>query len=63
MKIDDGMKNYGKPEKLYLGNTNLIQALSEGKPEVGNIRETFFLSQMQVFHWENYSSENYLTRN
>lgn len=47
---EDGMKNYGKPEKLYLGNTNLIQALSEGKPEVGNIRETFFLSQMQVNH-------------
>lgn len=45
---DDGMKNYGKPEKLYLGNTNLIYALSEGKPEVGNLRETFFLSQMQV---------------
>lgn len=45
---DDGIKNYGKPEKLYLGNTNLIYALSEGKPEVGNLRETFFLSQMQV---------------
>lgn len=45
---DDGMKNYGKPEKLYLGNTNLIYALSEGEPEVGNLRETFFLSQMQV---------------
>lgn len=45
---DDGMKNYGKPEKLYLGNTNLIYALSESKPEVGNLRETFFLSQMQV---------------
>lgn len=45
---DDGMKNYGKPEKLYLGNTNLIYALSEGKPDVGNLRETFFLSQMQV---------------
>lgn len=45
---DDGMKNYGKPEKLYLGNTNLVYALSEGKPDVGNLRETFFLSQMQV---------------
>ena len=45
---DDGMKNYGKPEKIYLGNTNLVYALSEGKPEVGNLRETFFLSQMQV---------------
>ena len=45
---DDGMKNYGKPEKLYLGNTNLVYALSESKPEVGNLRETFVLSQMQV---------------
>ena len=45
---DDGMKNYGKPEKLYLGNTNLVYALSESKPETGNLRETFFLSQMQV---------------
>jgi hypothetical protein len=31
-----------------LGNTNLVYALSEGKPDVGNLRETFFLSQMQV---------------
>jgi predicted AAA+ superfamily ATPase len=45
---DDGMKNYGKPEKLYMGNTNLIFALSEGKPDVGNLRETFFLSQVQI---------------
>ena len=46
--LDDGMKNFGKLEKLYLGNTNLVYALSEGKPDVGNLRETFFLSQMQV---------------
>jgi hypothetical protein len=46
--LDDGLKNFGKLEKLYLGNTNLVYALSEGKPEVGNLRETFFLSQMQV---------------
>ena len=45
---NDGMKNFGKLEKLYLGNTNLIYALSEGKPDTGNIRETFFLSQMKV---------------
>ena len=45
---DDGMKNFGKLGKIYLGNTNLIYALSEGKPDVGNIRETFFLSQMKV---------------
>lgn len=47
---EDGMKNFGKLEKLYLGNTNLIYALSEGKPDIGNLRETFFLSQMQVNH-------------
>ena len=46
---DDGLKNFGKLEKLYLGNTNLIYALSEGKPDIGNIRETFFLSQMKVY--------------
>lgn len=45
---DDGMKNFGKLEKLYLGNTNLVYALSEGKPDVGSLRETFFLSQMHV---------------
>ena len=45
---DDGMKNFGKLEKTYLGNTNLVYALSENKPEIGNLRETFFLSQMQV---------------
>lgn len=45
---DDGLKNFGKMEKVYLGNTNLIYALSEGKPDVGNLRETFFMSQMQV---------------
>ena len=46
--FDDGMKNFGKMEKLYLGNTTLVQALSEGKPDIGNLRETLFLSQMQV---------------
>ena len=44
----DGLKNFGKLEKTYLGNTNLLYALSENKPDIGNLRETFFLSQMQV---------------
>ena len=54
--IDDGMKNFGKLEKMYLGNTNLIYALADGKPEEGNVRETFFLSQMRVNH-EVYASK------
>lgn len=43
-----GIRSLGKVEKVYLGNTNLINAIAEGKPEIGNIRETFFYSQMAV---------------
>lgn len=46
--FDDSMKTFGKVEKLYLGNTNLVYALSENKPDIGNLRETFFFSQMTV---------------
>ena len=40
-----GVSYLQKPEKIYLQNTNLIYALSEDKPNIGNVRETFFLSQ------------------
>ncbi len=43
-----GVRLLGKVEKTYLDNTNLIYALAENKPDLGNIRETFFLSQMKV---------------
>jgi predicted AAA+ superfamily ATPase len=33
-----------KPEKLYLDNPNLMQALTGTSPDIGSIRETFFLS-------------------
>lgn len=36
-----------KPDKIYLENTNLAYALAENKPEIGNIRETFFLNQVK----------------
>lgn len=39
-----------KPEKIYLDNTNLAFALSATKPDTGNLRETFFLSQVSVRH-------------
>lgn len=45
---EDGMKNFGKLDKLYLGNPNLVYALSDSKPDLGNLRETFFMSQMCV---------------
>jgi len=42
-----GTSLMNKPEKIYLHNTSLIAALAEGKPDTGNLRETFFLSQVQ----------------
>lgn len=39
-----------KPDKIWLHNTNYIYALSEGKPEIGNLRESFFLSQLSHLH-------------
>lgn len=35
-----------KPEKIYLNNTNLVYALAESQVEKGNLRETFFYSQV-----------------
>lgn len=45
-----------KPEKIYLHNSNLQFALSERKPEVGTIRETFFINQLEsAGHKVNYN--------
>ena len=46
----NGVISLGKIDKVYLDNTVLIHCLSERKPEIGNIRETFFLNQMRVNH-------------
>ena len=37
-----------KPEKIYLNNTNLLYALAEQQVDKGNLRETFFLSQLNA---------------
>ncbi len=39
------LRTLGKADKLYLDNTNLIHAISS-RPDTGNIRETFFASQL-----------------
>lgn len=44
----EGIRQLGKVQKTYMDNTNLAYALSDNIPEVGNIRETFFLSQMKI---------------
>lgn len=45
-----GIRELGKVEKVYLDNTNLMTILAEKQPEMGNVRETFFLNQMRVNH-------------
>ena len=42
---EKGINSLNKPEKIYLENTNLMYNLSENIPDLGNIRETFFLNQ------------------
>lgn len=42
-----GLRGLGKVEKIYLDNPNLMYALSEGEPNIGNLRETFFYNQMR----------------
>lgn len=45
----DGISLLQKPEKIYLNNPNLAFALGTNV-DVGNIRETFFLNQVQTSH-------------
>lgn len=52
----EGIGQLGKVDKVYLDNTNLIYALAELKPEIGNIRETVFFNQLRVRN-EVYRSE------
>lgn len=46
------LKNYKKlvnPDKLFLGNPNIMYALG-GKTEIGTIRETFFANQVGAYN-------------
>lgn len=42
-----GIAARGKPDKVFLDNTNLIYALSPQRSEIGTVRETFFLNQLR----------------
>ena len=46
-------KNMKKQDKLYINNTNLFQALCINS-NIGNVRETFFVSQLYKRHILNY---------
>ncbi|MFN8267547.1 MAG: AAA family ATPase [Chitinophagales bacterium] len=52
-----GLRQMVKPEKIYLQNTNYSFALSADKPELGNLRETFFFNQLQQSHKVTYTEQ------
>lgn len=41
-----GIAALGKPDKIYLDNPNLLNALAPGRAERGTVRETFFANQL-----------------
>jgi predicted AAA+ superfamily ATPase len=46
-KDSSGIGMLTKPEKLYLNNSNLMYVLAGEQPNIGNIRETFFVNQLK----------------
>jgi len=51
-----GISKMNKPEKVYLNNPNLISSLASNMPQIGTVRETFFMNQLQVVHHVQYSA-------
>ena len=50
-KKGSGLGTLGKPEKIYLNNTNQIYAISrKGKENTGTLRETFFINMLSAMH-------------
>ncbi|MEI6595247.1 MAG: AAA family ATPase [Bacteroidota bacterium] len=52
-QLKDKTKGLGlmsKAEKIYPGNPNIMYALVEDKPDIGTMRETFFLNHLLLNH-------------
>ena len=49
-----GVSLLQKPEKIYIDNTNYMYSLLGKEPDLGNIRETFFLNQIMQNHTATY---------
>jgi predicted AAA+ superfamily ATPase len=45
-----GINSLNKLDKIYLDNSNMMFALSPQQPDIGNIRETFFINQLKQEH-------------
>ncbi len=52
------VKKMQKPDKMYLQNTNLLQAYSLRRPHIGTVRETFAVLHMRVGHSVEYGKEH-----
>ncbi|MEJ5168841.1 MAG: 3-dehydroquinate dehydratase, partial [Arcobacteraceae bacterium] len=50
------MKSFDKPEKIYLANTNLMYTK---EPNIGNLRETFFVNQLDNYYKNKQSLNDY----
>ena len=48
-----GMRTVNKPDKLLLDNPNIFQVLC-AKPNIGSVRESFFVSQLSYAHQIHY---------
>ncbi len=56
-KQSTGIRQLVKPEKIYLQNTNYAYALATEKPDIGNLRETFFFNQLQQNHMVTFTEQ------
>lgn len=52
-----GINYLNKPEKIFLGNTNIAYAFSDNSADTGSIRETFFLNQLSINHTVTYPKQ------
>jgi uncharacterized protein len=48
--------NISKPEKIYIHNPNLIYVFSVSEPNIGTVRETFFVNQVRNANQIHYSA-------
>lgn len=52
---ESNLSSLQKPEKIFLNNPNLLYALCTEVPQIGNVRETFFLNQLAFRHKVSYA--------
>lgn len=50
-----GLARMRKAEKIFPGNVNILMSLSDKKPDIGNLRETFIFQQLRQNHRVDYS--------